>query len=169
MKTSRRLLALASVAAFGLSCTAHAESKRTAEYLLISPSEHLNKDVTVDVAMVKPVHWVSPAPGLAFFRAMTIDRSDRKAGGEILVAVSADEAASFARKYGTDFEGRGDSDMLKGTFLSVTRANGPEQGGLWIIDTTGKVSRLVAEKKLALPAEGRPPGGGPGPRGPRPD
>ncbi len=86
---------------------------------------------------------------------MTIDRSDRKAGGDILMAVPAGDAASFARKYGTDFEGRNDSDSLKGTFLSVARAGGHENSQIWIIDTTGKLAKAIAEKKLSLPADGK--------------
>jgi hypothetical protein len=168
MKTSPRLLAFSALVVLGLSSTTYAESKRTAEYLLISPAEHLNKDVTLDVAMVRPVPWVSPAKDIAFFRAMTIDRSDRRAGGDILVAVPASEAASFARKYGTDFEGRWESDMLKGTFLSATRGDGGTRGpGLWLVDTTGKLADLIATKQFALPGEGKLAEAGPGPRGRR--
>ncbi len=164
MKTSHRLLALAASVVLGFSSTTYADSKRTAEYLLTSPSEHQDKEVTVDVAMVKPVQWVSPAPEFAFFRAMTIDRSDRKAGGDILIAVPAGDTASFARKYGTDFEGRNDFDSLKGSFLSVARAGGHENSQIWIIDTTGKLAKAIEEKKLSLPADGKLAEGGRGSR-----
>lgn len=168
MKTAKCLIGLAATVVLGFSSTSHAESKRTAEYLLISPSDHQDKDVTVDVALVRPVQWVSPAPEFAFFRAMTIDRSDRKAGGEILVAVPASGAAAFARKYGTDFEGRYESDSLKGTFLSIGRAENREGGRLWIIDTTGNLAKAIADKKLTLPTDGKVAEAGAGFRGRRP-
>src|SRR5690606_7194683 len=94
------------LALLALVSTSHAESKRTAEYILSDPAAYQNKEVTLDVAFVKPVHWVSPFAGMAFFQAMTIDRTDKKMGGVILVAIPAVDAAKFAKKYGTDFDGR---------------------------------------------------------------
>ncbi len=165
MKPSKHVLALAALAILGLSTGLQAESKRTAEYLLSTPSEFNGKDVTVDVAFVKPVHWVSPIPEIAFFHALTIDRSDRKPGGGILVAIPVDEAKSFSRKYGTDFDGRFDADPLKGLFTS---AGGPpkdrEHGkGIWLIDTTGQLEKLIAERKIHLPLDNDMAGGGFGP------
>lgn len=144
-------LALVVAAVLGFSSTGYADSKRTAEYLLTSPSSHKDTDVTVDVALVKPVNWVSPVADTSFFRVVTLDRSDRKFGGEILVAVPSGEAERFAKKYGTDFEGRYESDSLKGTFLSAGRKDG---GNFWLIDTTGKLKDAIAAKKLELPNEG---------------
>lgn len=126
-----------------------ADSKRTAEYLLSSPESYEGKTVTVDVASVQPVHWKSPISELVFFHAMTRDRRDNKPGGTILVAVSAKEAAAFAKKYGTDFEGRNESDTLKGQFLST----GPRQ--VWVIDTSNQLASLLAKNRLMLPNEAR--------------
>ena len=154
MKTSQPLLALVTAVVLGFSSTGYADSKRTAEYLLTSPSSHQDSDVTVDVALVKPVHWVSPVADTSFFRVMTLDRSDRKFGGEILVAVPSSEAERFAKKYGTDFEGRYESDSLKGTFLSVGRKDARDGGRFWLIDTTGKLKDAIASQKLELPSDG---------------
>jgi len=142
-----------------------ADSKRTAEYLLSSPLSYEGKTVTLDVAAVQPVRWKSPFPELAFFQAMTLDRMDHKPGGVILVAVPAADSASFAKKYGTDFEGRYESDQLKGLFM----ASGSRK--VWVIDASGQLAKLQEEHKAMLPDEaGRPlaMGGkfGPG-RGPR--
>lgn len=130
-------------------CTSgYADTNRTADFLRINPQNHLDKEVTVDVSMVKPVHWKSPLPDVAFFHALTIDRTEDKAGGSILVAVDAAEAGKFAKKYGTNFEGRNDKDKLTGSFILVS---GNGASGLWIIDTTGRIAQLIKEKKLVLP------------------
>lgn len=165
MKTPFLLSAVALTVFGSLALSQAADSKRTAEYLLSSPLSYEGKTVTLDVAAVQPVRWKSPFPELAFFQAMTLDRMDHKPGGVILVAVPAADSASFAKKYGTDFEGRFESDQLKGLFM----ASGPRK--VWVIDMSGQLAKLLAERKELLPDEaGRPLaiGGkfGPG-RGPR--
>ncbi|MCU0777351.1 MAG: hypothetical protein MUF86_06745 [Akkermansiaceae bacterium] len=165
MKTTSKLTAFILLAA-----TAHgyADSKRTAEFLLVDPKSHVDKEVTLDVSHVKPVHWKSPLSEIAFFHAVTIDRRDGRFGGAILVAVPAGEATKFARKFGMDFDGRNSTTTLRGTFVLVS-GRGPS--GLWIIDTTGKLAELIAEKRAEFPAEAGKPGdmgkepgvGGPGP------
>jgi hypothetical protein len=165
MKTPSFLRCLA-VVLLGTSGLSHADSKRTAEYLLSSPTQHEGQSVTVDVAVVQPVRFKSPFPELAFFHAMTIDRSDRKPGGVIMVAVPAEDGPKFAKKYGTDFEGRNDSDQLKGTLV----ASGPRR--IYVIDTSGQLQKLQEERKQALPDDAlmngpvgpKGPRGGPGPR-----
>ena len=162
MKTSFFLLNICA-GILGLAVTASAaESKRTAEYLLTTPEAYQGKEVTLDVAFVKPVHWVSPLPGVSFFHALTIDRMDRRPGGEILVAVPTDDAAAFARKYGTDFERRYESDSLKGTFMAAGGKEGPRK--IWLIDMTGQLQKLIDEKKLQFPKDAF---GGPGAGGRR--
>ncbi len=128
-----------------------AESKHTAEYFLTTPQEFVNQIVSLDVAFVKPVHWVSPNPDFQFFHAMTIDRTDKKPGGGILVAVKAADASSFARKYGTDFEGRNDTTTLKGIFLAGGGAKGRMK--VYLVDTTGELKALFDAGEFALPAE----------------
>lgn len=114
--------------------------------------------------MVKPVHWKSPIEDIAFFQALTIDRTEDKSGGSILVAVPAADAAKFAKKYGTNFDGRNDKDKLTGTFILVS-GEGPS--GFWMIDTTGKLAQLIKDKKLVLPEAAKLGGdAGPGPRRP---
>lgn len=188
MKT--RLLIIASLAVLGSTVISPAESKRTADYLLTTPLNFEGKDVTVDVAFVKPVHWVSPIPGISFFHAITIDRSDYQPGGVILVAIAADGSAAFAKKYGT--EPRRDADSLKGIFqaaggrppgpppageAATDKPAGPKHGTkIWIIDTTGQLQKLAEQHRLELPDENvdaavLPPGGPGGPgrkRGPGP-
>lgn len=151
----------------GASALHAGDSKRTAEYILTTPTEFEGKEVTLDVAFVKPVHWKSPAPELAFFHALTMDRSDNRPGGGIMVAIPAADAAKFAKKFGTDFDGRNDMDTLRGTLIAAP-GKGPRPR-VWLIDTTGKVAELVKQNKLAIDEdeEGGVPNG-PGPRGPGP-
>ncbi|CAN5795637.1 hypothetical protein BH09VER1_BH09VER1_19470 [soil metagenome] len=166
------LLALACLGILGLSSNAQAsDSKRTAEYLLTTPVANEGKEVTLDVSFVTPVHWKSPLPDVAFFHAMTIDRNDRKPGGEIMVAIPSAKAEAFARKYGTDFKGRNDMNSLKGVFTALGggEGRGPRT---WIIDSTdGLLQKAIAEHKFSLPPDAGGPGehGGPGgPGGHRP-
>ena len=131
-----------------------AQSKRTADFLRLAPQTHVDKEVTVDVSMVKPVRWKSPLEDVLFFHALTIDRTVDKGGGTILVAVPAADAEKFAKKYGTTFDGRNDKDKLTGTFLLVS-GRGPS--GLWLIDTTGKLAQLIKDKKLQMPDAAKQP------------
>ena len=125
------------------------DSKRTAEYILTTPADFEGKEVTLDVAFVKPVHWKSPVPELAFFHAMTLDLRDYKPGGEILVVIPSEDASRFAQRYGTDFKTRTFSNVLKGTLVA---APGGRMHKIWILDTTGKITDLVKQNKLAAPS-----------------
>jgi hypothetical protein len=132
----------------------NAQSKRTADFLRLAPQTHEDKEVTVDVSMVKPVLWKSPLEDVSFFHALTIDRTVHKGGGTILVAVPAADAEKFAKKYGTTFDGRNDKDKLTGTFILVS-GRGPS--GFWLIDTTGKLAQLIKDKKLQMPDAAKQP------------
>ena len=105
------------------------DSKRTAEYILTTPADFEGKEVTLDVSFVKPVHWKSPVPELAFFHVMTLDRRDYKPGGEILVVIPSEDASHFAQRYGTDFKSRSYSNPSK-ALLSRLPAGGctPKSG-----------------------------------------
>ena len=140
------------------------DSKRTAEYILTTPTDFEGKEVTLDVAFVQPVHWKSPNPELAFFHAMTLDRRDHKFGGEILVVIPSADASRFAKKYGTDFEGRNESNSFQGTLIAAP--GGRMHAKAWIVDSTGKIAELVKQNQLTIEDEGGG-GGGPGPGGPR--
>jgi len=142
------LLLFVSSAPFGRA----ADSKRTSEYIIANSADYEGKEVSVDVAFVKPVQWKSPIADLAFFHALTIDRRDHKPGGHILVAVPAADSGSFAKKYGLDFDGRSDSDTLRGKFLASPGERG--RASIWLIDTTGKAADLIKSKKLELKEEG---------------
>ncbi len=142
------------------------DSKRTAEYILTTPTDFEGKEVTLDVAFVKPVHWKSRNPELAFFHVMTLDRRDRKPGGEILVAISSADSSKFAKKYGMDFEGRTESNPFSGVLVAAP--GGKMQGKIWLVDSTGKIADLVKQNKLVIEDEGPGGPGGPGPRGPGP-
>ncbi len=142
-----------------------ADSKRTAEYVLANFADHEGKEVTLDVAFVKPVHWKSPNPEFAFFRAFTMDRLDDKPGGAILVAIPAEDASKFSKKYGMDFEGRKEFNTLRGVFLAAPARKG-KHPRVWIVDTTGKISELLKGQQFELPADAEE--GGPGEGGPRP-
>ena len=169
MKTASTILALLIAVA---SPQLHAgDSKRTAEYVLTTPTDFEGKEVTLDVALVKPVHWKSPQPELAFFHALTMDRNDNKPGGHILVAIPTADAAKFAKKYGTDFEGRNDMTTLRGTLVAAPGKR--VKGRAWIVDTTGKIAEMVKKNTLVIDDEEGgviefgPGGPGPGGRGPR--
>ena len=147
------------------------DSKRTAEYILTTPADFEGKEVTLDVSFVKPVHWKSQVPELAFFHAMTIDRRDYKPGGEILVVIPSEDASHFAQRSGTDFKSRNYSNSLKGTLVAAP--GGRMHAKIWILDTTGKIADLVKQNKLRIEEEGGGGGGagggpGPGPGGPGP-
>lgn len=152
MKNIARFTVVALLAAGSI---VNADSKRTADYLRIAPQTHENKEVTVDVSMVKPAHWKSPLETVSFFHALTIDRTEDKSGGVILVAVPGVAAEKFAKKYGTTFENRNDKDRLTGTFVLVS-GGGPS--GLWMIDTTGQLQQLIKDKKLEMPDAAKEPG-----------
>jgi hypothetical protein len=156
----KKFLLLAFVLAALPALLVASDSKRTADYLLTTPSDFEGKEVTLDVAMVKPMNLKSPNDEIALFHAATIDRQDYRGGGDILVVVLASEAANFAKKYGTDFQGRNHMTTLRGTFIASPR--GP-RGQVWMVDTTGKAAELIKQNKLILDGEG-----GPGPRGPGP-
>ena len=127
------------------------ESKRTADYLLTTPATFEGKEVTLDIAFVKPVHWKSPVPEIAFFHAMTLDRQAHKPGGEMMIVILSEDSVKFAKKYGTNFEGRNESNSLKGIFL--TAPGGGKRGKVWMLDTTGKAADLIKQNKLVTPMQ----------------
>ena len=142
------------------------DSKRTAEYLLSTPFQFEGKEVTLDVAFVKPVHWKSPISEIAFFHAITLDRLDHKPGGEIMVVIPSEDAAKFSKKFGASFEGRNESNSLKGIF--TTAPGGRDGRKVWLLDTTGKIGDLVKQNKLVIEDGERSEGGPGGPGGPGP-
>ena len=95
---------------------------------------------------------------------MTMNRIDYKPGGMIMVAIPSDDAGKFAKKYGTDFQGRNLTHPLTGTLIAAG-GHGPDQGGrMWLVDTTGKAAALIKDKKLEGMEDGGPengPGKGP--------
>ena len=158
MKTSTCLVAV--VLGFCTPLLHAADSGRTAESLLITPAEFEGKQVTLDVGFVRPVRWKSPVEEFAFFHAVTMDRNSHKPGGEILVAIPAAEAAEFTKKYGTEFEGRYDKDVLTGVFIASPGRSAREQ--FWLVDTTGKLAEIIAQKKISLQDDSRRVSGGTG-------
>jgi hypothetical protein len=96
-----------------------------------------------------------------------MDRSDKRPGGGILVVIPSEDSAKFAKKYGTDFDGRSDMTTLRGLFMVA--GGGREHGrpGIWVVDTTGKFKTLLEERRVSLPDDAAEPGGGfGGPGGP---
>lgn len=126
-------------------CSVTAEaSDRTANDILATPQKYENQEVTLDVAFLKPVHWKSPLPELAFFHALTMDRQSKRPGGGILTAVAADEVETMVKRYGSTYDGR-QTRSLKGTLLLIPGKRG---SGLWILDTTGKAAELIKAQRL---------------------
>jgi len=158
MKTSHPLLLILIAAAAPF--LQASESKRTADYILATPADFQGKEVTLDVSFVKPVHWKSPVPELAFFHAMTLDRRDYRPGGGILIAVLEEDAGKISKKYGLNWQGRNVSKVLTGTLVAAS-GKGPDQNGrgVWLVDTTGKAADLIKDKKIG----GLEGGGGDGP------
>lgn len=154
MKTTQLLAMLLLAVSAPLSLAG--DSKHTAEYIIANSAEYEGKEVQLDISFVKPVQWKSPIPDLAFFHAITVDRRDKKMGGSILVAVRAADSGAFAKKYGMDFDGRGDNDSLKGLFLTAPRRESAEKarGRIWFVDTTGTAAELIKAKKLELIEDG---------------
>ena len=143
------------------------ESKRTADYILATPLEFEGKNVDLDVSFVKPVNWKSPNTEIAFFHAMTMDRLDKKRGGSILVAIPAADAAKFAKRYGTDFDGRNEYDRLNGVLTTTPDNKKKFKGGTWVIDMTGgKIAELVKNKQLVIEDNEGKEGEGKGERAP---
>ena len=157
-------LTLLAVALLSVTTLFASDSKRTVEYYLTTPDKFEGQEITLDIAFVQPVKWKSPVPELTFFHATSMDRRDHKHGGKILVVVNSADAEKFARKYGTDFEGRRESDILKGTLLASPGGRN-RQGKIWMVDTTGKALDLMRETNLQISEEGqgreRMGGGGP--------
>jgi hypothetical protein len=149
MKTRSTLLAV--VLALSAPQLHAGDSERTADHILTTPSQFEGKQVELDVAFVQPVKRKSPVAELAFFRAFTMDRKDRKPGGAILVAVLASEAEGFSKKYGTDFEGRYEKDTLTGTLMAAPGRSPREQ--VWLVDTTGRAAELLKEARANLADE----------------
>jgi hypothetical protein len=158
MKTTQILIIVFLAVSTPLSFAA--DSKHTAEYIIANSSEYEGKEIVLDVSFVKPVQWKSPIPELAFFHVITVDRRDDKLGGGILVAVKAADSGGFAKKYGMDFDGRRDSDSLRGVFLAAPGrgSDAKARGRVWFVDTTGTAAELIKAKKLELIEEGS--GGG---------
>jgi len=78
--------------------------------------------------------------------------------------ILSEDSVKFAKKYGTNFEGRNESNSLKGLFM--TAPGSEKRGKVWMVDTTGKVADLVAQNKLVI--EENPGGGGRSGPGARP-
>ena len=86
-----------------------------ADEYLVNPGNYEGQTITLNVVCVRPVHFQSPIPDIMFYHAMTLS-SDRKMGGEILVAVPNDSSSQFAKYYGLDPRGRS-SLVMNGTLL----------------------------------------------------
>lgn len=128
-----------------------ADSKHTAKYIITNSAEYEGKEVSLDVAFLRPVHWKSPNSEISFFRASTKERGGKE-GGFILVAIRAADSEKFSRKYGLN-ESRRDTDTLKGVLRSA-RARGAKRGnGVWVLDTTGRLQDLLKDGKFELPDE----------------
>jgi len=104
----------------------------------------------LDVAFLRPVRWKSPNPEIAFFLAVTKDRTNGHAGGSILVSIPAAEVEKFCRKYGL-IESKKNTDTLKGVFMSAKVRTGKRGNGIWVLDTTGRLQDLFKTGNFEFP------------------
>ncbi|MEM8867430.1 MAG: hypothetical protein AAGC73_04100 [Verrucomicrobiota bacterium] len=113
------------------------------------PGEYDGKRIDVDCTHVSRINGGPQIDEVTLFVAHTIDRDNRSRGGSIVVAVLAEDADKFARKFGTAVERnrqeaeKVDSKSLRGTFHMLDR------GHVYIDYTDGEAHELV-EAKLDL-------------------
>jgi hypothetical protein len=74
--------------------------RNCAKFYHQSPAKWHNNKVNLDCVSVRRIKHGPKIDGMVFFVAHTFDRKYKSAGGRIVVAVSAEEADSFARRYG---------------------------------------------------------------------
>lgn len=74
--------------------------KNSARFYYNSAERWHNNKVNLDCVFVRRLRNAPKVDGVVFFSAHTFDRKYRNPGGRIVVAVSADRADAFARKYG---------------------------------------------------------------------
>jgi hypothetical protein len=131
----------------------HAGHPDTADYYLSFAERYLNTEIDLDVNFVKPVHWVSPDPEIAFFRAATYDKKEKRMGGAILVILPSTAKEKFVKKYELNPERR-DSDRMEGVLRTLPARKHP-RGKVYILDYEGLSWETLQErvKKLSLDEE----------------
>lgn len=147
MKHIYQILALfvASIALLTPSFAGSDAGKDSARYYKSNPEEFDTKRVDVDCIFVTRINGGPQVEGVTFFLAHTKDDDNHMRGGSIVVAVLADDATSFVRKYGSMPEiNRGstkvvDSKRLRGTFHIL------ERGRVYIDVSEGPAHDLILE------------------------
>ncbi|MEM7790822.1 MAG: hypothetical protein AAF546_05420 [Verrucomicrobiota bacterium] len=110
------------------------------------PEKYDGKKVDVDCTHVTRINGGPRIDDVILFAAHTVDRDNRTRGGSIVVAVLAEDAEAFARKFGTTIDiTRGaaekvDSKSLRGTFHMLDR------GHVYIDYTDGEAATLIEER-----------------------
>ncbi|MEM1223095.1 MAG: hypothetical protein AAGH40_10050 [Verrucomicrobiota bacterium] len=110
------------------------------------PEKYDGKKIDIDCTHVSRINGGPKIDDVTLFVAHTVDRDNRTRGGSIVVAVLAEDAESFARKFGTAIEiSRGavekvDSKSLRGTFHMLDR------GHVYIDYTDGEAALLIEER-----------------------
>lgn len=141
------LLALSFFAALN---SAQAESYAggdSARHYESAPEKYDSEYVDVDCIFVTRINGGPQIEGVTFFVAHTKDDDNRVHGGSIVVAVLADKADSFVRKYGNTVDiNRGaaekvDSKRLRGVFHQL------EKGHVYIDVSGGEAHDLILEKR----------------------
>jgi hypothetical protein len=123
-----------------------ARHPNTAEWYLANASDYEGKEITLDVAMVKPAHWKSPDPGIAFFHALTFDKKEDQRGGAILMMVPDSLRGKIVKKYEMNVD-RGNldnTDRLKGVLRVIPRKRPGK--GLYVLDYEGLAWPLIKDK-----------------------
>jgi hypothetical protein len=154
-----RFLTLITLTACLASSLHAAESKRTAAHILANSDKYEGKEVTLDVSFLKPVKWKSPIPEIAFFFAVTIDRTNDIRAGKLLIAIPETETKKFSQKYGLveSKKEKNNPDTLRGVLVPAwakgANGKGMKSKGIWVIDTSGRLQNLSKTVKLELPED----------------
>ncbi len=122
----------------------------TANQILANPDKYKGKEVSLDVALLRPIRWASPVDDFAIFHAMTYDKREKAPGGEILIVVPESSREELVRRYGVAVDGNRrnvSTRSLRGN-LQTTRGGA---GGLFYLDLTdGAAAEIITEQAVKI-------------------
>ncbi len=121
MKNTLHIILAATISLSATSTLSYAgneSGKDSARYYKSHPDKFNSKAVDVDCTHVTRINGANQLDKIVFFAAHTKDDDNRTRGGSIVVAVAAEKADSFIRKFGTTLDrNRGSSERINSTRL----------------------------------------------------
>ena len=164
-----RIQTLLLAATLTLVHVASAAKNDTADFLLAEPSGHMDKVVQLQVSHVKTVGYESQVNNVTWFYARTGYNGQGsyrhfkfESGGQMRVAVDADNSASFFQSYGTErrrSDGYVSTRVLTGIFRAADKSlkldtnsevtNYISNSGLYFLDCTTKGQFKKSEKPVS--------------------